>query len=113
MLSPVTMRDRNNPYGPVRDAATARVAVLADQDSITSADVTILLIKTLPNRAHTALPLHHQRVSRPRLTDLDRGAKMGANSASKQATPGHNEPSPSQVNGTKGYIQRRLATAQA
>ena len=49
-IPPVTMRDRNNPYGPVRDAATAQVAVLAvDQDSITTADVTTLLIKTLPN----------------------------------------------------------------
>ena len=38
---------------------------------------------------------------------------MGANSARRQATSGHNEPAPSQVNGMSGYTQRRLATAQA
>ena len=107
------MRDRNYPYGPVRYAATAQVAVLADQDSITTADVTTLLIKTLPNRAHTALPLHHPRMSRPRLTDLDRGAKMGANSARHQATSGHHEPVPSQVNGTLSRTGPHLETAYA
>jgi hypothetical protein len=38
---------------------------------------------------------------------------MGANSASRKATSGHKEPLSLQVNGMKGYIQRRLATAQA
>jgi hypothetical protein len=38
---------------------------------------------------------------------------MGANSARRQATSGHNESAASQVNGMQGYIQRRLATAQA
>jgi len=38
---------------------------------------------------------------------------MGANSARHTATLGHNEPLSSQMNGMKGYIQRRLATAQA
>ena len=38
---------------------------------------------------------------------------MGANSASRQATSGHNEPATSQVNGMLGYTQRRLATAPA
>ena len=38
---------------------------------------------------------------------------MGANSARRQATSGHNEPAPSQVNGMPGYAQRHLATAQA
>ena len=41
------------------------------------------------------------------------GAKMGANSARRQATSGHNEPAPSQVNGMLGYAQQRLATAKA
>jgi hypothetical protein len=39
---------------------------------------------------------------------------MGANSARRQATSGHNnEPAPSQVNGMPGYAQRHLAAAQA
>jgi hypothetical protein len=38
---------------------------------------------------------------------------MGANNARCQATSGHNEPAPSQVNGVLGYTQQRLATAPA
>jgi hypothetical protein len=41
------------------------------------------------------------------------GAKLGANSARRQATSGHTEPAPSQVNGMLGYSQRRLATPPA
>jgi len=41
------------------------------------------------------------------------GAKLGANSARHQATSGHNEPAPSQVNGMLGYARPRLATVQA
>jgi hypothetical protein len=38
---------------------------------------------------------------------------LGANSVRRQATPGHNERAPSQVNGMLGYSQRHLATAAA
>ena len=40
------------------------------------------------------------------------GAKLGANSARRQATLGHNKPVPSQVNDMSGYAQRHLATAK-
>jgi hypothetical protein len=38
---------------------------------------------------------------------------MGANIARRQATPGHNEPVPSQVNGMLGNAQLHLATVEA
>lgn len=52
-------------------------------------------------------PFEHARLT------ISLGAMLGANSPRRQATSGHNEPSPSQVNGMLGYTQRRLATAQA
>jgi hypothetical protein len=59
-----TRRDRDSGYRAVRDAATAQVAVIADQDAVRTADVATVHVKALSNRAHGALALRHQITGR-------------------------------------------------
>ncbi len=58
LCRPSQTRDRGSRHRAVRDAATTQIAVTADQDSVRTAKVTVLIRR--PNRAHGTLPLHRQ-----------------------------------------------------
>jgi len=58
-MSFVTTRNRDSRHLAVRDTATARAAVTADQDAAGRRKYSSAH-QALPNRAHGALPPHHQ-----------------------------------------------------
>ena len=57
---PITMRNRDGRHRVVVDAATAHVTVTARSGLIQGGERNSSAHQALPNRAHGALPLHHQ-----------------------------------------------------